>query len=85
MNLAAEIRERNRENIKHVTVDETAVRGEEAVKVVAVLHNGKYVTGTFTKNAKPGFGGIEFKNKKDVVGLMTHKINSVLRGTYEEG
>ena len=70
--------------ITNVGIDKSATfNGENAMTVRVILNNGKLVQGTFTTESKPGFGGIEFSLKKDVVGLMTAKINSVLRGTAE--
>lgn len=85
MSFAEDIRENFPEGtIKLIGTDKSAVlNGESAIMVRVVLSNGKTIEGTFATEARPGFGGVEFKSKKDVVGLMTSKIESVLRGTAE--
>lgn len=84
MSIGSEINDRFPNEIDTVRVDKSYVmHGENAVQVVVNLVNGTSVEGTFTTESKPGFGGVDFMSKKDVVGLMTAKIKSVLEGTAE--
>lgn len=85
MSIAQQLRENFDDNtIAAIGVDKSAIlNGESAVRVSVSLTNGKFVEGTFATESKPGFGGVEFESKKDVVGLMTAKVDSVLRGTAE--
>lgn len=69
--------------VEVVGVTKTKIHGERAIQVIAYLHEGKTVTGTFTTEEKAAFGGVVFAGRKDVVGLMVAKIDQVLRGTAE--
>lgn len=79
MSIASEIKDRFNGEVASIKVDKNAVHyGESATEVLAVLENGKTVTGTFTDHPRDGFGGIEFAGPKDIVGLMVSKIRQVL-------
>lgn len=64
----------NRESVHH---------GEKATEVTVRLKDGRTVTGTFTKEDREGFGGVDFQHRKDIPGLMRAKVESVLAGTAE--
>jgi hypothetical protein len=67
-----------------VSVKDVYIYGEPATEVIAILETGQYVTGTFTKEDKSAFGGVEFSQRKDPGALMVAKIKSVLKGTADE-
>lgn len=69
--------------IDTIKVTKTEMYGEKATSVVVNLATGQTVTGTFTTEAKPGFGGVEFSSQKDIAGLMVAKIESVLEGKHD--
>lgn len=71
------------EEVAHVTRVHTKHHGQDAVRVLAELGDGRTVEGTFTTEARKGFGGIEFSQRKDITGLMISKIEAVLRGSAE--
>lgn len=61
----------------------TEMYGERATSIVVGLEDGRTVTGTFTTEAKDGFGGVDFSQKKDPVALMIAKVKSVLEGKHD--
>jgi hypothetical protein len=69
--------------VESIAVGDVVVHGEEAMEVTVTLVDGRTVTGTFTTEARPGFGGVEFATRKDVAQLMRSKVAAVLRGTAE--
>jgi hypothetical protein len=71
------------DRVVHVLAVRTTMHGEKAVSVVVTLNDYRRVTGTFTTESKPGFGGVDFSEKKDPAALMIHKVKSVLEGTYD--
>lgn len=68
-------------DVTNVRINKVEVHGERATEVVAVLSDGRTVTGTFTSEDKTAFGGVDFSSRKDVGALMSSKIKSVLAGT----
>ena len=83
MNIASAIVAQNNTDVIWVTEKNTTLHGEAATQVDAQLVDGRLVTGTFTTESKPGFGGVEFAHRKDIPALMTAKIKSVLAGTAD--
>lgn len=70
--------------IRGVTIDrEAAHHGEPAIDVTVICVGGRTVTGTFIKDGREGFGGVDFDGRKDVAGLMISKVRAVLDGRAE--
>lgn len=83
MNIATQLIAEFPKDISHATVTRSDLHGEDAINVKVSLVDGRTVEGTFAKHPRAGFGGVQFSGPKDVVGLMTAKIKSVLEGNYE--
>lgn len=70
--------------ISTIRVDKKSdYHGESAIKVVVDLVDGRRVEGLFTTESRSGFGGVQGSKPKDIVGLMSAKVRSVLEGTAE--
>lgn len=65
-------------------IDQVEVHGEDATKVTVLLDDGRTVIGTFTKEDKAAFGGVQFSSRKDIPGLMKSKVLAILDGVAEE-
>lgn len=72
------------EQIKGVKVVHDYLHGEEATGVTVYLLDGRFVEGTFSKNPRKSFGGVQFSGPKPVADLMIAKVRAVLDGTAEE-
>lgn len=84
MSISSQIIESLPDVISTIQIDKDAeVHGEPATIVKVALLNGKVVEGSFTKESRSGFGGVEFHQTKDIAALMIHKIRSVMNGTAE--
>lgn len=70
--------------VARVAIDKVEIHGENATEVVATLHDGRTVTGTFTTEDKAAFGGVQFSSRKNVGALMSSKIQSVVTGSVDE-
>jgi hypothetical protein len=86
MSISSELMQAYPTEIMLINVNkEGRLHGELATEVKVILTNGKTVEGGFTSQPRSGFGGVEFDQHKDIVALMSAKIDSVLRGTHEKG
>lgn len=84
MGISTDIMNRFPDDVNSVVVKKHAdLYGQNAIEVEVGLRIGKTVTGKFTTEPLPGFGGVEFSNKKDAAGLMISKIQAVLEGKAE--
>lgn len=83
MSISSELIENFPERISTIRVEKSDLHGEDATEVTVNLIDGRTLTGTFAKHPRSGFGGIQFSGPKDIVALMTAKIQSVLEGSYE--
>lgn len=84
MSIATEISLRFGHDVAAVAVNKDAnLHGEAAVAVEVTLADGRTVEGTFTKEARAGFGGLAGAGPKPVTELMIAKVQSVLDGTAE--
>lgn len=73
------------EEVERFAIDgDSSLHGDSAIEVTVVLVDGRTVVGTFTTEAKPGFGGVEFDTRKNIPQLMRSKVEAVLAGTAEE-
>jgi hypothetical protein len=63
-----------------VATEPVDYHGERAIRVKALLEDGRAVEGTFTTQDKDSFGGVEFSSRKDIDALMVSKVRAVLEG-----
>ena len=83
MSINTELMDAFPDDISNDITTKSDLHGEDSVRVQAFLTNGISVEGNFAKHPRASFGGVQFHNHKDIVGLMTSKIDAVLRGRAE--